>query len=267
MKYVLTLVLKKCSINTFVIGLKYIKHIRVPTRPRLTSCTLCCTSSIFCCCCCSIRSFRPICCYCDRKMDDISRHIRLCIQQVHWSVNNRRRYLVFTEQFVPFAQLVFELCLRTDISAWCMSAILLSRKICIHAGSNIYRVKRKSSLVSHFPLPADPWPCCTSVVPALAAAQHPPALPGAAAEHPNEREGGDQRNVQRRPEYRYTASTCLVYCIRPDPNFIIFTKQWKIHIVLCVIETADSSAWDGTKVAVDWITSFNPFYSHTKDGN
>lgn len=47
----------------------------------------------------------------------------------------------------------------------------------------------KSLLVSHFPLPADLWPCCTSVVPALAAAQHPPALPGAAAEHPNEKEG------------------------------------------------------------------------------
>lgn len=50
------------------------------------------------------------------------------------------------------------------------------------------RVKRKSPLVSHFPLLADLWPCCTSVAPALAATQHPPALPGAAAEHPNEKE-------------------------------------------------------------------------------
>lgn len=57
------------------------------------------------------------------------------------------------------------------------------------ASELFYRVKRKSSLVSHFPLPADLWPCCTSVAPALAAAQHPPALPGAAAEHPNEKEG------------------------------------------------------------------------------
>lgn len=113
----------------------------------------------------------------------------------------------------------------------CYIALKENLHPCRSDGSNIYRVKRKSSLVSHFPLPADPWPCCTSVVPALAAAQHPPALPGAAAEHPNEREGGDQRNVQRRPEYRYTASTCLIHRMRPHPNFIISTKQWKIHIV------------------------------------
>lgn len=72
-----------------------------------------------------------------------------------------------------------------------MHATLLSHKPASsgQAGQIFYRVKRKSSLVSHFPLPADPWPCCTSVVPALAAEQHPPALPGAAAEHPNENEG------------------------------------------------------------------------------
>lgn len=44
--------------------------------------------------------------------------------------------------------------------------------------------------ISHFLLPADLWPCYTSVAPALAAAQHPPALPAAAAEHPNETERG-----------------------------------------------------------------------------
>lgn len=56
------------------------------------------------------------------------------------------------------------------------------------AGQIFYRVKRKSSLVSHFLPPADLWSCCISVVPALAAAQHPPAPPSAAAEHPNEKE-------------------------------------------------------------------------------
>lgn len=56
------------------------------------------------------------------------------------------------------------------------------------AGQIFYRVKRKSSLVSHFLPPADLWPYCISVVPALAAAQHPPAPPSAAAEHPNEKE-------------------------------------------------------------------------------
>lgn len=72
-----------------------------------------------------------------------------------------------------------------------MTAIFLSHKPASmgQAGQIFYRVKRKSSLVSHFPLPTDLWPCCTSVVPALAAAQHPPALPGAAAEHPNEKGG------------------------------------------------------------------------------
>lgn len=84
-----------------------------------------------------------------------------------------------------------------------MSAIVLSLKPAVTSqrGRIFHRVKGKSSLVSHFPPPADLWPCCTSVVPALAAAQHPPALPSAAAEHPNEKQEGDQRIVQKRPEY------------------------------------------------------------------
>lgn len=67
---------------------------------------------------------------------------------------------------------------------------------CSHTNSNLccsqvwkWNATWKSSFVSHFLLPADLWPCCTSVVPALAAAQHPPGLPGVAAEHPNEKEG------------------------------------------------------------------------------
>lgn len=72
-----------------------------------------------------------------------------------------------------------------------MGAILVSHKTAStgQAGQISDSVKRKSSLVSHFPLPTDLWPCCISVVPALAAAQHPPALPGAAVEHPNEKDG------------------------------------------------------------------------------
>lgn len=42
--------------------------------------------------------------------------------------------------------------------------------------------------ISHSLHPADLWPCCTSAAPASAAARHPPARPGAAAGHPNERE-------------------------------------------------------------------------------
>lgn len=42
--------------------------------------------------------------------------------------------------------------------------------------------------ISHSLHPADLWPCCTSAAPASAAAQRPPARPGAAVEHPNERE-------------------------------------------------------------------------------
>lgn len=41
--------------------------------------------------------------------------------------------------------------------------------------------------ISHSLRPADLWPCCTSVAPASAAAQRPPARPGAVAEHPKER--------------------------------------------------------------------------------
>lgn len=65
-----------------------------------------------------------------------------------------------------------------------MSAVSLSHK----PASIVLAVERKSSLVSHFLLPADLWPCCISVVLALSAAQHPPALPGAVAEHPNDKE-------------------------------------------------------------------------------
>lgn len=118
--------------------------------------------------------------------------MHVCIQPLYWRVNNKRRYLIFSDQFVAVTQLVFELCLRTDKSIWYMSSTLLSHTPAstpVKQAKKCYRVKWKSSLVSHFLLPADLWPCCTSVVPALVAAQHPPALPGAAAEHPNEKEG------------------------------------------------------------------------------
>lgn len=165
------------------------------------------------------------------KTVDIRFYLYVCFQQMHLNINNKTQYLIFAEQFVPFTQLLLESHLHTDrdLRLRCNSDGLLSRSPASTGWARqiFYRVKRKSSLVSHFPLPADPWPCCTSAAPALAAARHPPALPGAAAEHPDEREG----RSKRRPQYTCTVWPELAFWGHaPTLKVVIHVTQGKLII-------------------------------------
>lgn len=45
------------------------------------------------------------------KMNDVTLYTHVCIQPMYWRVN-KRRYLIFSDQFVSVTQLMFELCLQ-----------------------------------------------------------------------------------------------------------------------------------------------------------
>lgn len=114
----------------------------------------------------------------------------------------------------------------------------------------------KSSFVSHFLHPADLWPCCTSVVPALAAAQHPPGLPGAAAEHPNEKEG------QIKEMLSVDLKTDTVHPPAPAAHTTLYSS-----LSLKRMSVIRSGIAQELEYLDGWnrIISFNPFNSHIKD--
>lgn len=118
----------------------------------------------------------------------------------------------------------------------------------------IQQVMRKSSLVSHFLLPADLWPCYTSAAPASAAARPPPAPPGAAAVHPNETEKKiEEVKTQTQIKCIHLPHLLHIYCTHF--SFFSISIRGKRRLFLFVWKkTAESWLPERAK-----LIPFNPF--------